>query len=106
MECGQLKLIDVIEEMCIQKNISLKPMRVARDVMNANVRTLTLDDTVNRCLQFMENLRIRHVAVVDLPNEGEKKPYFIGIISQRDVLRKKPASRRGTEEPCGSCWKI
>ena len=87
MECGQLKLIDVIEEMCIQKNISLKPMHVARDVMNAKVRTLTLDDTVNRCLQFMENLRIRHVAVVDLPYEGEKKPYFIGIISQRDVLR-------------------
>jgi len=62
-------------------------MRVARDIMNADVKTLTLDHTVKHCLKYMEAHRIRHVAVVDLPNEGEKKPCFIGIVSQRDVLR-------------------
>ncbi len=87
MESEQLKLIDVIEQLCIQKNISLEPMRVAQDVMNPNVRTLTLDHTVNHCLELMKNLSIRHVAVVDQPIEEEKKPYFIGIVSQRDVLR-------------------
>ncbi|MCH7559161.1 MAG: CBS domain-containing protein [Planctomycetes bacterium] len=95
MENEQIKLIDVIEEMCSEKDVCLKPMRVAEDIMNADVKTLTLDHTVKHCLKYMEGHRIRHVAVVDLPNEGEKKPYFIGIVSQRDVLR---LSARDTEE--------
>ena len=108
MENEQFKLIDVIEEMCLSrpgsakrgttgsaKDVSLKPMRVAEDIMNADVKTLTLDHTVKHCLKYMESHRIRHIAVVDLPNEGEKKPYFIGIVSQRDVLR---LSARDAEE--------
>jgi CBS domain-containing membrane protein len=87
MENEQFTFIDVIEEMCTEKDICLKPMRVARDIMNSNVKTLTLDHTVKHCLKYMEAHRIRHVAVVDLPNEGETKPYFIGIVSERDVLR-------------------
>jgi len=100
MENEQFTFIDVIEEMCLsrlgsakratmgtEKNVCLKPMRVARDIMNADVKTLTLDHTVKHCLKYMEGHRIRHVAVVDLPNKGETKPYFIGIVSQRDVLR-------------------
>ena len=100
MENGQLKLIDVIEQMCLsrlgsakrattgtEKDVCFQPMRVARDIMNTNVKTLTLDHTVKQCLQFMKGRRVRHVPVVDLPYEGEKKPYFIGIVSQRDMLR-------------------
>jgi len=87
MENGQLKLIDVIEDMCTEKDVCFQPMRVARDIMNTDVKTLTLDHTVNRCLQFMKSRRVRHVPVVDLPNETETKPYFVGIVSQRDVLR-------------------
>ena len=87
MENEQFTFIDVIEEMCTEKDVCLKPMRVARDIMNADVKTLTLDHTVKHCLKFMEAHRIRHVAVVDLPNEGETKPYFIGVVSDRDVLR-------------------
>ncbi len=87
MENGQFRLIDVIEEMCTQKDVCLQPMRVAQDIMNADVKTLTLDHTVKRCLKFMESHRIRHVPVVDLPYEGEREPCFIGVVSQRDVLR-------------------
>lgn len=87
MENGQYTLVDMIEEMCTQQDVCLKPMRIARDIMNTNVRTLTLDHTVNQFLKFMENHRVRHVPVVDLPCEGEKKPFFIGVVSQRDVLR-------------------
>ena len=100
MEKEQFKLIDVIEEMCLsrvgsakrattgsKKDVCLKPMRVAQDIMNADVKTLTLDHTVKHCLKYMEAHRIRHITVVDLPCEGEKKPYFIGIVSQRDLLR-------------------
>lgn len=100
MENGQLKLIDVIEKMCLsqlgsakrattgtEKDVCFQPMRLARDIMNTDVKTLTLDHTVNQCLQFMEGRRVRHVPIVDFPDEGEKKPYFIGIVSQRDMLR-------------------
>ena len=100
MENGQLKLIDVIEKMCrsqlgsakrattgTEKDVCFQPMRLARDIMNTDVKTLTLDHTVNQCLQFMEGRRVRHVPIVDLPYEGEKKPYFIGVVSERDVLR-------------------
>jgi len=100
MENEQFNLIDMIEEMCLsrlgsakratrstEKDVRLKPMRVAQDIMNTDVKTLTLDHTVKQCLKFMEGHRVRHVPVVDLPNEGETKPHFIGIVSQRDVLR-------------------
>jgi len=100
MENGQLKLIDVIEEMCLsrlgsakratrgsEKDVCFQPMRLARDIMNADVKTLTLDHTVNQCLKFMKGRRVRHVPVMDLPYEGETKPYFIGVVSERDMLR-------------------
>jgi len=87
MESKQLTLIDVIEGMCTEKDACLKPIRVAKDIMNVDVKTLTLDHTVNQCIKFMENRRVRHVPIVDVPYEKEKKPYFIGIVSQRDVLR-------------------
>ena len=87
MENEQFKLIDLIEQICTERGLCPEPMRAARDIMNINVKTLTLDHTVNQCLQFMKGRRIRHVPVVDLPYEGETKPYFIGVVSERDVLR-------------------
>ena len=109
MENEQLKLIDVIEEMCLsrldsvkrattgtEKDVYLKPMRVAQDIMNTDVKTLTLDHTVNHCLKFMNGRRVRHAPVVDLPNEGETKPYFIGVVSERDVLRLNEPDAKGT----------
>ncbi len=91
MDSGQTKIIDVIEQLRIQKNVSFEPMRLARDIMNADFRTLTLDHNVNQCLQLMERVKIRHVPVVDLPYEGGDKPCFIGIVSERDILRLKAA---------------
>jgi len=87
MDKEQFKLIDVIEKMYTRQDVPFEPMRVARDIMIANVKTLTLDHTVNQCLKFMDSYKIRHVPVVDLPYKGEDKPCFIGIVSQRDVLR-------------------
>jgi CBS domain-containing protein len=100
MENGQLKLIDVIEEMCLsrldsakrattgtEKDVCFQPMRLARDIMNTDVKTLTLDHNVSHCLRFMKGHRVRHAPVVDLPSEGETNPYFVGVVSERDVLR-------------------
>jgi len=84
-----LNLVGSVEAECIEKNISFRPVNLARDIMNTDVKTLTMDHTVNACLKFMKAYRIRHVPVIDLPMEGEqrKKPAFIGVISERDVLR-------------------
>jgi len=98
METEELKPVDVIEQMCVQKDIALKPLRTAQDIMNPDFRTLTLDHTVNRCLDFMKARRVRHVPVVDLPYEEEKNPYFVGVISQRDVLRLSAADAENTGE--------
>jgi CBS domain-containing protein len=87
MENGQFILIDVIEKMCTEKGVCFKPLRVARDIMNTDFKTLSLDHTIGQCLKFMEGRGVRHVPVVDLPYDGGKKPYFVGIVSQRDMLR-------------------
>ena len=87
MENEQFILVDLIEQICTEKGVSFEPVRVARDIMNTNIQTLTLDHTVNQCLQLMKGCNVRHVPIVDLPYEGEKKPYFIGVVSDRDLLR-------------------
>ena len=89
MTDGQFSVVGLVEAMCVEKDISLRPMGVAEDIMNSDVKTLTMDQTVNAFLKFMKGYRVRHVPIVDLPMEGEarKKPLFIGVISQRDVLR-------------------
>jgi len=87
MESDQLTLIGVTEELSASKDVCLRPMRVAQDIMNAYVKTLTLDHTVNQCRQFMEKHRVRHATVVDPPYGKEKKARFIGVVSERDVLR-------------------
>jgi len=87
MESDQLALIDVIEEMSAGKDACLKPMRTAQDIMNADVKTLTLDHTVRQGRQFMEEHRVRHAPVVDFPYGQEEKARFIGVVSERDILR-------------------
>jgi acetoin utilization protein AcuB len=57
--------------------------------MNDQVMTLTLDHTVKACFEYMEKHRVRNVPVVD-KGSGREKPQFIGIISDRDVLRQIP----------------
>jgi len=89
MTNGQFSLVGLVEAMCVEKNISFRPMHLAGDIMNKDVKTLTMDHTVNACLKFMKAYRIRHVPIIDPPMEGEerKNPSFIGVVSQRDVLR-------------------
>lgn len=100
MENGQFRLIDLIDDMGAEKDIFSRPLRVARDIMNKEVKMLTLDHTVNACIKFMKNWRFRHAPVVDLPNKKEDKSYFVGVVSERDVSRlispsvKKPGEQK------------
>ncbi|MBN1125287.1 MAG: CBS domain-containing protein [Sedimentisphaerales bacterium] len=61
--------------------------RVVHDIMTSKVEVLTLDDSVKTCLKFMENHHVRHAPVLDYPDGKRQEPVFIGVVSQRDVLR-------------------
>jgi len=82
----QSKLIDIIDDMCETKDILFHMMRSVKDIMTYNVKTLTLDDTIETCLEIMTENKIRHIPIVDnAAAEGE--PLFVGIVSQRDIFR-------------------
>jgi CBS domain-containing protein len=87
MTNDRFRLIDLIDDMCAGKDVFFRFVRVVKDIMPNNVKTLTLDDTVGKALQFMKQSGIRHVCVVDFPIGEEKKPYFVGVISERDIFR-------------------
>ena len=87
MSSEQFRLIDLIDDMCDGKDVFFRSVRFARDVMTKDVKTLTLDDTINTCIKFMRDNKVRHVPVMDTPTEKEEKPYFVGVISERDVFR-------------------
>ncbi|MCP4261601.1 MAG: CBS domain-containing protein [Planctomycetes bacterium] len=83
----QSRLIDIIDDMCETKDVLFHMVRTVKDIMTYNVKTLTLDDTIGMCLKIMTNNKIRHIPVLDIATEKEYKPYFMGIVSQRDVFR-------------------
>ncbi len=83
----QVRLIDLIDDMCSGKDIFFKSVRFVEDVMTKDVKTLFLDDTVGTCIDFMVENRVRHIPVIDRPTGEEETPYLVGIVSQRDVIR-------------------
>jgi len=83
----RFRLIDLIDDMCAGKDVFFQFVRIVRDIMPNNVKTLTLDDTVGAAYKLMKQDDIRHVCVVDIPVGEEKKPYFVGVVSERDVFR-------------------
>ena len=90
MATKQLTLINQIKDMCTGNDVVYQPPKYARDIMTEEVRTLTLDDTVGACIRLMKTLGFHHIPLMDIPYEGDKTPYFVGVVSQRDVLRMAP----------------
>lgn len=83
----QFRLIDLIDDMCEGKDVFFRSVRFVEDIMNHDIKTLTLDDTVQVCLKFMKDYKVRHVPIMEIPTEKDGKPYFVGIVSQRDLFR-------------------
>jgi CBS domain-containing protein len=93
----QFALVDVVEQMCAAKKIDFRPLRLAGGIMDKNVKPLTLDHTVRAFLNFMNAYKIRHAPVIDFPT-GDKKYSFIGVVSERDVLRLKPKAAKDSND--------
>ena len=51
-----------------------------RDIMTADVVTVRLDDTVDRCMQIVTDHRIRHLPVVESGN-------VVGVVSIGDLVK-------------------
>lgn len=86
MRSGQLRLVDLIDDMCEGKDVFFRLVRLVKDIMVEDVKTLTLDDSVETCLKFMKDNEVRHVPVIDVAPESERS-YLVGVISERDLLR-------------------
>ncbi|MHC4308653.1 MAG: CBS domain-containing protein [Planctomycetota bacterium] len=83
----QFRLVDLIDDLAAGKDVFFKLVNRVKDVMTKDVKTLTLDGTIEKCLKFMEENHVRHIPVVDSPTGKDESPYFVGIVSQRDVFR-------------------
>jgi acetoin utilization protein AcuB len=108
----QFRLIDVIDDLSAGKDVFFQSVRVAKDIMKKNITTLTLDDKVEACLNFMRNNKVRHVPIMDPPTEKGGKPHFVGVVSGRDLSRlmspylgkvgEQDADRKALREPLGA----
>jgi CBS domain-containing protein len=83
----RFRLIDLLDDMCAGKDVFFRFVRAVKDIMPNDVKTLTLDDTVGKALELMKQSDIRHVCVVDAPLGEEERPYFVGVVSERDIFR-------------------
>jgi len=102
---GQWRLIDLIDNMIVGKDVFFQWVRVASDVMTVDVKTLVLDDTIEDCIKFFKRNNVRHVCVLDDPTEDgdQEKPCFVGIVSERDVFRRtSPCIGKAREEEADS----
>lgn len=79
--------IDEINQPGAGRDAFVKSMLIAEDIMNTDLKTLTMDHSVGACLRFMKANKVRHALVIDPPNENYDSSLFIGVVSERDVLR-------------------
>jgi acetoin utilization protein AcuB len=87
MANGGYRLIDLIDDIRNGRDVIFRSIHLVKDIMACHVMTLTLDDTLERCLEFMRDNNVRHVPIMDVSDEEGEKPYFVGVVSQRDVFR-------------------
>ena len=83
----EFRLVDLLDDLSAGKNVFFKMVCQVKDVMTKDVKALTLDDTVEACIKFMKENRVRHIPVIDSPAGEDGKQCFVGIVSQRDVFR-------------------
>jgi CBS domain-containing protein len=100
-EIGTKSVMDCLERVCQDGKTAYKERRRVSDIMTQPVEMLSLDHTVRAFLSFMQVNHVRHTPVVDYPNGRGTEPEFIGVISQRDVLRIRSANIHGklSEDP-------
>jgi CBS domain-containing protein len=98
---GTMSMISRLERVCQETKTPYKDRRIVLDIMTIPVEVLTLDHSVKTFLSFMQVNHVRHAPVVDYPQGKHFDHEFIGVVSQRDVLRLNPSNAMGklSDEP-------
>jgi len=86
-EDKQFRLVDLLDDLFAGRDVFFKSVCLVKDMMTEDVKALTLDDTIEMCIKFMKENRVRHIPVIDSPTGEDEQQYFVGIVSQRDVFR-------------------
>ncbi len=76
----QVRLIDVIDRLYEGQEVFFHYIQTAGDIMNTEVKTLTLDHKIADGMQFLDKHSVRHIPIVE-------EEALIGIVSQRDLAR-------------------
>ena len=83
---AKYRLIDLLDDISEGKNIFFQLVRLVEDVMVKEVKTLSPDDTIEKCIKFMKENRVRHIPIIDNTSPDQPK-YLVGVVSQRDIFR-------------------
>ena len=73
---------------CDLKGLSAKDVLV-RDLMTAQMRTVTQDTSIDQCMKLMKEYHIRHLPVIE-------KDTMVGMVSLRDVAETLISDREST----------
>jgi len=73
---------------CDLKGLAAKDTLV-RDLMTAQMRTVTLDTSIDQCMKLMTEYEIRHLPVIE-------KDKMVGMVSIRDVAETLISDREST----------
>ena len=82
----QSRPLDMIQDLLSGKEIFFKYIKTVGDIMTREPIKMTLDMNLAHALKLFKKHKIRHLPVIDIDEKTEKE-YFVGILSERDVLR-------------------
>ncbi len=91
-------MLDLVGEMCSVHDVPFTPVIFAHQIMQ-EAKILTADHTLAACMNFMESNRVRHAPVIDPAINAGDEPYFMGVVSERDVLRVMPSEIEKKKSP-------
>ena len=87
------KIVGIFTERDYSRKCDLKGLSaintLVRDLMTAQMRTVTLDTSIDQCMKLMKEYHIRHLPVIE-----EDK--MIGMVSLRDVAEMLLSDREST----------
>ena len=91
-------MLDLVAEMCSLHDVPFTPAIFAHQIMQ-EAKILTADHTLAACMNFMEVNRVRHAPVIDPAIHAGDEPFFMGVVSERDVLRVMPSEVEKKKSP-------
>ena len=95
----ELRPLDMIQDLLSGKEIFFKYIKTVEDIMTKDPVKIELDMNLAAALKLFKKHKIHHLPVIDV-DDRTKEEHFVGILSERDVLRQvSPGVGTLTEAP-------